>query len=126
MKVVDLARAAGVPPHVVRYYARIGLLRPMRDPANGYRVFRREDVARLRLIRGLRALGCSLEEVRAFLRAAEAGAADPRSLLARRLDATRREIERLRRQERRLADMLAHRQAFPELAREIAGRPDAA
>ena len=126
MKVVDLARAAGVPPHVVRYYARIGLLRPMRDPANGYRVFRREDIARLQLIRGLRALGCSLEEVRAFLRAAEAGASDPRSLLARRLDETRREIERLRRRERRLAEVLAHPRALPELAHEIAGQADAA
>lgn len=120
MKVIELARAAGVPPHVVRYYARIGLLRPLRDPANGYRVFRGADVERLRLIRGLRGLGFSLDEVRTFLRAVDAEAADPRSLLARRLADTRREIERLRRQEERLAEVLARPRELAELAREIA------
>lgn len=111
MKVNELARAAGVPPHVVRYYARIGLLRPLRDPANGYRVFSREDVERLRLIRGLRSLGCSLAEVRRVLEAAEGGSARAEQVivgvLAHRRERTRRELAALQARERVLSRLLA-------------------
>lgn len=32
-----VAKATGIPAHVVRYYARIGLVKPQRDPCNGQR-----------------------------------------------------------------------------------------
>ena len=38
MYVNELAIAAGVNAGVVRYYTRIGLLHPERNPDNGYRL----------------------------------------------------------------------------------------
>jgi len=67
--VSEAAARAGVAPHVVRYYARIGLLRPGRNPANGYRIFSDREVARLRFARKAQALGFSLAEVRQILEA---------------------------------------------------------
>lgn len=40
MTVNELAKAAGVEPNGLRYYARIGLLRPKRHPENGDKLFR--------------------------------------------------------------------------------------
>jgi DNA-binding transcriptional MerR regulator len=67
MKVNELARLAGVPAHVVRYYARIGLLSPDRDPHNAYRRFGPRDGERLVFIRVARRLGCSLADSAAIL-----------------------------------------------------------
>ncbi len=67
MLVNELAKASGVEAHVVRYYARIGLLRPARNPENGYQLFDRNDLQRMKRIRQLQALGFSLSEIRRFL-----------------------------------------------------------
>ena len=67
MLVNELAKKAGVDAHVVRYYTRIGLLRPQRNPENGYQLFGRGDRWRLEKIQALQALGFSLAEIRHFL-----------------------------------------------------------
>lgn len=68
-----VAHAAEVPPHVVRYYTRIGLLRPQRNPVNGYRLFPQAQLRRLKFIRRAQALGYSLEEIRRLFECAERG-----------------------------------------------------
>jgi DNA-binding transcriptional MerR regulator len=68
MRVAQLARHAGVTAHTVRHYARVGLLSPHRDPANGYRDFDQSDLSRLRFIRNARDLGFSVDEIRVRLR----------------------------------------------------------
>ena len=67
MIVNELAKATGVEPHVVRYYTRIGLLRPVRHPENGYKLFRPSDVDRLEWIRRAQELGFTLTEIGTFL-----------------------------------------------------------
>ncbi len=113
MNVTELARAAGVPPHVVRYYARIGLLHPARNPVNGYRLFGAADLERLRLARGLRALGCGLDEVRraieAMERGEEAGERTLYEILERQLERTRQEMAVLRMREHVLARLVGRR-----------------
>ena len=39
MRVTELARAGGVTAETVRHYTREGLLRPQRDPRNGYQLY---------------------------------------------------------------------------------------
>jgi DNA-binding transcriptional MerR regulator len=68
-----LARQAQVPVHVVRYYTRIGLLRPARDPANGHKLFAEAHLKRLRFILQAKALGYTLREIGAIIREAERG-----------------------------------------------------
>jgi DNA-binding transcriptional MerR regulator len=71
MTVNDLARRAGIPGHVVRYYTRVGLLKPHRDPTNQYRVYRASDVARLRFIRRAKVLGFTLGDIGQILHDAD-------------------------------------------------------
>lgn len=69
--VSDLAKSAGVPAHVVRYYTRTGLLKPRRDRNNRYRLYRDSDVTRLRFIRRAKLLGFTLGDIGQILRDAD-------------------------------------------------------
>lgn len=63
MTVNQVARQAGVSPHMVRYYTRIGLLRPARRRDNGYKEFTARELDRLKFIRRTQRLGFTLSEV---------------------------------------------------------------
>ncbi|PJE98322.1 MerR family transcriptional regulator [Streptomyces carminius] len=52
----------------IRYWSDIGVLTPERRSAGGYRLYGADAVLRLELIRSLRQLGLSLEEVRRVVR----------------------------------------------------------
>lgn len=71
MKVIDIARAAGVSADTVRHYTRSGLLHPSRDPDNGYQRYSDNDLQRLRFARRARDLGLSLNEVAEILQQAD-------------------------------------------------------
>ncbi|HSF23497.1 MAG TPA: MerR family transcriptional regulator [Blastocatellia bacterium] len=59
----ELADQSAVTIYAVRYYARIGLLRPRRDPRNRYKIYTSLDVRRLRFIRQAKSLGFTLREI---------------------------------------------------------------
>lgn len=71
MTVNELAKQAGVRPHVVRYYTSVGLLEADREPRNRYRKYRHRDVARLRFIRHAKLLGFTLGDIKEILRDAD-------------------------------------------------------
>lgn len=62
-KVNELAASAGVTVRTLHYYDRIGLLRPSRHSAAGYRLYDDEAALRLQQILFYRELGLSLEEI---------------------------------------------------------------
>lgn len=53
MRVAKLAKAAAVSPETVRHYTDLGLLRPTRNPDNGYQQYSNADLQRLRPPPGL-------------------------------------------------------------------------
>ncbi len=121
LTVKHCAERAGVEPHVLRYYVRIGLLRPGRVARNGYKMFSRGDVVRLRFIRVAQALGCPLEEIRAVLAAAMSGSrACPQvqRLLETRAVLGRRRLQDMERFDTRLQRIVASWERLP------AGAPD--
>ena len=63
----EVAARIGVQPESIRYYERIGLLPKAQRSAGGYRVFTREHVERVELIKKMQALGFSLVEIREML-----------------------------------------------------------
>jgi DNA-binding transcriptional MerR regulator len=63
MTVLELARKSDVGDHVIRYYARIGLLHPTYHSRNGYKIFAGSDVARVRFVRQAQSLGYTLKEI---------------------------------------------------------------
>jgi MerR family Zn(II)-responsive transcriptional regulator of zntA len=98
MTVNEIARHTGVPAHTVRYYTRIGLLRPARKRDNGYKEFTELELQRLNFIRRAQRLGFTLAEIREVIaRAARGDSPCPtvRDILERRLVESRRGLEAL-------------------------------
>lgn len=62
-----LAKRANVPLFTVRYYTRIGLLKPSRDLSNGYKVYKQSDKERLKFIAAAKNLGFTLAEIEEIL-----------------------------------------------------------
>jgi MerR family mercuric resistance operon transcriptional regulator len=107
MAIGEFSRRAGGNIETIRYYERIGLL-PLPDRRGRYRRYGTADVGRLIFIHRARALGFTLEEVRALLRLSEADrgttCAEARDLAARHLSDVRTKISDLQSMERTLAD----------------------
>ena len=104
----QLARAVGVPISTVRYYERVGLLRPEARTASNYRTYSSRAVERLRFIRAAQASGFALADIREMLALARADADDPpcervTALIDRRLIDVRARLRDLKRVERTLA-----------------------
>ena len=98
MRVIELARAAGVSADAVRYYARVGMLSPKRNPANGYREFSTVDVKRLWFIKRAQSLGFSLAEIETIIRQAKQHKSPcpvARDIIQKHLEQTGEELEQL-------------------------------
>ena len=67
LTVASLAKGSGLDAEVVRYYTRIGLLRPVMVSSNGYRRFEGRDVKRLLFVKAAQRLGFTLVEIREVL-----------------------------------------------------------
>lgn len=65
----ELADAAGVNPQTLRYYERRGLLAEPGRTLGGHRVYPRESVGLLRVIKAAQRLGFTLDEVAELLEA---------------------------------------------------------
>ena len=93
LTVKQLADLAGVSTRTLHYYDEIGLLRPRRIAANGYRQYDRPALFRLQQIRFYRVLGLSLDQIRSIL---DQPGYDPLQALHRHRQALQSEADRLR------------------------------
>lgn len=66
-KIGELSRMFGIGVDSIRYYEKVGILNPIRNPDNNYRSYTMEDFRRLALIRELLGLGYSTEQIRHFI-----------------------------------------------------------
>jgi DNA-binding transcriptional MerR regulator len=67
LKVGELARRSGLTVRTLHHYHAIGLLTPSARADNGYRLYGRDDIARLHQIQALRRFGLPLAEIGAYL-----------------------------------------------------------
>ena len=91
-KIKELAELSGVSARTLRYYDQIGLLIPLRQAENGYRLYGEQQVDRLQQILFYRQLGMPLEEIRRTLDSAEY---DRSRALEEHLAALRKQQEQL-------------------------------
>lgn len=63
----EVAEQVGLSLRTVRYYEEAGLLTPVDRTVGGFRLYDRDAIERLLLIRKMKPLGFSLEEMRALL-----------------------------------------------------------
>lgn len=66
-KIGEISRMYHIGADSLRYYEKLGILRPKRGE-NQYRLYRTEDIWRLNVIRELRELGFSMEQIGAYLK----------------------------------------------------------
>lgn len=98
LTVTELAKQSGTTPHAVRYYTRMGLLRPERNPDNGYRLYERREIDWLRFIRQAKRLGYTLNEIKAIMHDANQGQSPcprVREILQSRIEENRAQLEAL-------------------------------
>ena len=114
MNIGEAARASMVSAKMIRHYESIGLIAPARRTEAGYRVYSNGDVRVLQFIHRARALGFSLEQIRALLALWQDKArasADVRGM-------ARAHIEELN---RKIAEMEAMRRTLEHLAASCHG-----
>ena len=117
LTVADIANGAGVEAHVVRFYARAGLIRPTRHAANGYRQFLPADVKRVRFVRAAQSLGFTLAEIREVLRRSQQRKTPcplVRDIIVRRLAENREHLEYVSALQRRMQQASERWQHMPD------------
>lgn len=113
----ELAARAAAPPHVVRYYARIGLLKPRRHQENGYRLFGKQDARRLRFIRLAKRLGFTLSEIRQITEHADHGESpceDVRRIIQHHIRENRARIDEMLKLQNRMERALKKWEGMPD------------
>ena len=91
MLVSEIAERTKTTVDTIRFYSRIGYLRPTKDPINGYRIYGETDAVRMRFILSARHLGFSVDDVGQLLRQANAGESPcslARDIVKKRLEET--------------------------------------
>lgn len=110
MTVNEVARRAGIPAHVVRYYTQCGLLTPARNSRNAYREYGEADLHRLRFICKVKTIGFTLNEIDMILKAVDDDAsATPaiRTLVHVRAQQYQKELAAAQRLQQRIMETLA-------------------
>jgi MerR family Zn(II)-responsive transcriptional regulator of zntA len=100
-----LAKRADVSLFTVRYYTRIGLLKPSRQPSNNYKIYKPSDATRLRFIVAAKELGFTLAEITQILDEAKHGNSPcpmVREIVERRIEENRRKIEELKQLQKKM------------------------
>lgn len=121
MTVSELSRSAQVTPDAVRHYVRIGLLKPSRDPANGYKLFSSGDIRRVKFIRQAKGLGFSLNDIREIFRHETRGQSPcpvVRDIIRHRIDDNRARLAELNALQHRMEEALEKWKSMPD------GEPD--
>ena len=117
MFINEVAQRAQIPAHVVRYYTRIGLLKPKSRAENGYKVFVEQDVKRLKFIIKAKALGFTLSEIAKILDEASCGKTPcplVRTTLEQRIRENRRKLEELMVLQQMMEKALVQWQKMPD------------
>jgi len=106
----QLAKATYIPTSTLRYYDRIGILRPRNRSEGNYRLYDEQDLERVRFIRAAQATGFTLDDVTALLNlrvAANARCEDIQVVMEERLADVKTRMKDLRHVERLLKSFLA-------------------
>jgi len=67
LTVSEVSKLANVTADTVRHYVQLGLLTPTRNPSNGYKLFKDDDVKLLKFICLAKGLGFTLSDISKIL-----------------------------------------------------------
>lgn len=118
MTIGRLARECDVPASTLRYWERVGLLKPSERTRSNYRVYSDDAVSRVRLIRVSQSLGFTVADIGTLLRLLDVRVQQctaVRSVIDRRLESLDRQMADLREHQRKLRS-IRHLCESPDLA----------
>ncbi len=97
LQIGEVAQRTGLSLRTIRYYEEVGLVAPSARTQGGFRLYTEVDVARLNLVKRMKPLDFSLEEMRDLLRMLDelesAGSGGARAELTDRLAMFREAVE---------------------------------
>ncbi len=102
LKVGELAKKSGLTVRTLHHYDAIGLLTPSARADNGYRLYNRDDIARLHRIQALRGFGLTLADIGAYLTQPDKPLSD---IIARQISMLDAQIDKAARLRGRLQEL---------------------
>jgi len=117
LTVTELARRSDTTQHAVRYYTRMGLLRPERDPNNDYRLYHQREINWLRFVQQAKQLGYTLAEIREIMHDADhkqSPCPRVREILQCRIKENRKKLEELMDLQKRMESAILHWKDMPD------------
>lgn len=105
----ELAKKTDVPIFTIRHYTKIGLLSPLKNNRNGYKMYQISDSTRLKFIIAAKNLGFTLNEISEILDKANEGASPcpmVREIVQIRLEENKRKIRELKNLQKKMESAL--------------------
>ena len=121
LTVIGLSKSADVTADSVRHYVRIGLLKPKRNPDNGYKLFAGDDIKKVRFIRLAKNLGFTLSDIKKILnhsRKAQSPCPTVRKIIEKHIKENKAKLMELVALQKRMETALKKWEAMPD------GEPD--
>lgn len=91
-KINEISKLYGIGVDSLRYYEKLGILKPHRD-VNGYRLYNLKEMYKLNMIRDLRRLDFSMQQIKEYLDGQSVG--NTLALLSQEEDLVRRQLKEL-------------------------------
>lgn len=117
LTITGLARQTDTTIHAVRYYTRKGLLQPVRNPDNNYRLYKPSEVRWLKFVRQAKVLGYTLAEIRDIMHDAENDQSPcprVREILRKHINENRKQLEDLLSLQERMEQALKQWEEMPD------------
>ena len=111
MRIAEVAEAYGLSADTLRYYERIGLLRPVRRNASGVRDYSEEDCARISFVKCMRGANVSIEALIEYMQLFDEGDTTleaRKQILIEQRDEARARLDRIQEGLDRLDYKIAH------------------
>lgn len=111
MRIAEVAEEYGLSADTLRYYERIGLLRPVRRNASGVRDYGEEDCARISFVKCMRGANVSIEALIEYMQLFDEGDSTleaRRQILIEQRDAARERLQLIQEGLDRLDYKIAH------------------
>lgn len=111
MRIAEVAQQFDISADTLRYYERIGLLRPVARSASGIREYGESDLARIEFIKCLRGAGVSIEALTDYMRLLDEGdgtLAERKAILEQQRNLIQQRIDEMQAGLARLDYKIAH------------------
>lgn len=117
LTVSELSKAAQTTADTIRHYTRIGLLAPLRDPGNDYRLFSDTDIKRVKFILRAKGLGFTLSDIKIIFKHSNDGQSPcpaVRDIIRQRIDENRSRLAELNALQQRMDNALDKWKSMPD------------